>query len=590
MLFSHNTGRGPSLHCSQSGDYTLSLGILLLLLHCCSLLCATITWAVHSPMRWWNLPVAGLLTLCVMWGLHVRWQQGNVRSFLRLLLTAGAITAFAIALATYAYDYAYDGMSYHQPIIHSLMQGWNPLYTPQSPQTAGWPCSAYVDHYPKGLETHCAAFALCCGNIEAGKAANLQLIVASFCFASCFVKAYFGKRFAPTTRQLLALLLTLSPVTLSQALTFYVDFALYAYLLIGFSMCYLGLHQTTEHPTPYASNSKVVAPVVAMVVALAIATKATAAFWTLLLLVVAIAVALCKKHPSWRSIARGMICGTVLGLLVFGFHPYITHLQQGRHMLHPFMGAEAVDIHTIQAEALAHCSRAEAVVRSLFSRPTDGGIESVSGYLPRMSNVISSGKADVRMGGGGIFFIEMLLLTPVLLWLTRRRSPQSTRCCIALILTLIASLFIVPGGWWIRFAPFTYAIPLCAYFHFLKYTPRGDQRLLKHCATAIITINVLTVGIVSLLLMQMHRSKVNYLTDVLRQSPPVRLHTHNLTFVHLLDRQAIPYYLVSSAPRQLIFPGPPVYCHREEWNTQGLHTTDYPLLRLSNIRQDIVYP
>lgn len=541
-------------------------------------------------MRWWNLPVAGLMSLCAMWVLHVRWQHGNVRSFFRLLLTAGVIIALATALATYAYDYAYDGMSYHQPIIDSLMQGWNPIYTPHSPHAAGWACSAYVDHYPKGLETHCTAFALCCGNIEAGKAANLLLIVASFCFASCFVKAYFGKRFTSPKRQLLALLLTLSPVTLTQALTFYVDFALYAYLLIGFSMCYLSFHQTTGHRTSYGSYHQVLIPVVAMVVALAIATKATAAFWTLLLFVVALGVALYKKHSSWRGIVRGMIYGSVLGLLVFGYHPYVTHVQQGRHVLHPFMGTEAVDFHMIQADALANCGSAEAVVRSLFSRPTDGSIESVSGYLPRMTNVISSGKADVRLGGGGIFFIEMLLFIPILLWLTRRRSPRTTRYCLALIATLIVALFVVSGGWWIRFAPFTYAIPLCAYFHYLKYTPRGEQRLLKLGVTAIIIINAFTVGAVSLVLMQMHRSKVHYLTDALRQSPPVRLHTQNLTFVRLLDRQGIPYRLVNTAPRQLIFPGPPVHCHREEWNTQGLHTTDYPLLRFSNISQDIVYP
>lgn len=572
--------------------FTLTLGFTLLLWLFSILLTATLAEWMHLSIGGWMVPVGGFAATCTVVVWHIRREGFNLRFIGRLLFAVVAIAALSSLIGGYAYDYAYDGMSYHQPIIRSLLQGWNPTYEPHCPYTAEWACSSYVDHYPKAHETLCAAFAAFAGDVECGKSVNLLLVAASFCFAVSFLEAYFAHRYSKFRVVILALLLTLSPVTLSQVFTFYVDFALYAYLLIGFSSLYLYLHPDTlssASPLPAIGFGHVVF-IITMLVSLAIGTKVIAAFWVIVFFLVALIVVAWKKRKSAaRAIIRGLMLGGCVGLFFFAHHPYITHLQQGLHMLHPFMGSEAVDVEAPQAEALTGSNRAEAVIKSLFSRPSDGETDCANGYLPRVQNIIASGKADVRLGGGGVLFIEMLLLTPLLLLLSWRSAPAATRCCAGIIIGLVAALFVLPGGWWIRFTPFTYAIPLCAFLHCLKHAPHRG-RWIKRCALVITSANILIVAAVSLSLMQMHRSKVCYLTDILKQSHPVRIHTENHTFFHQMQERGITLHRVQAAPHRLIFPGPPVLCYPEEWDTRDLSITDYPLLRYSNINRSIVFP
>lgn len=582
----------PHLSSNMQKHFTLTLGITLLLWLFSTLLCVVLAEWMHISMGRWMVPLGYAAAICIVSMWHIRRDGFNLRLLCQLLFTTITIAALSLLIGGYAYDYAYDGMSYHQPIIRSLLQGWNPMYEPHCSYTTEWACTSYVDHYPKALETLCAAFAAFAGDVECGKSVNLLLIIASFCFVISFLEVYFAHRYGQFTKLILALLLTLSPVTLSQVLTFYVDFALYAYLLMAFSCLYLYLHPDTSSsvsPTS-AIGSRDFVTIVAMLVSLAIGTKVIAAFWMVVFFLTALIVVGVKKRKcAVRAIISGLMLGGLLGLFVFAYHPYISHLQQGLHMLHPFMGSEAVDIEALQTEALAESNRTEAVLKSLFSRPNDGTIDSAKGYLPCFQNIITSGKADVRLGGGGVLFIEMLLFTPLLLLLSWRSAPAATRCCAGIIIGLVAALFVLPNGWWIRFTPFTYAIPLCAFLHCLKHAPHRG-RMIKRCTLVIITTNILIVGCVSLSLMQIHRSKVHYLTDVLKQSRTVHIHTENHTFIHQMQERGIEFHSVQGAPQQLIFPGPPVHCYLEEWNTRGLSITDYPLLRYSNISQNIVFP
>lgn len=573
--------------------FTLTLGFSLLLLLFSTLFCAILAEWMHISIGVWTLPIGYLVAMFIVSVLHIQRNILNIRFLGKLFASVLLIVALSLLLGGYAYDYAYDGMSYHQPIIRSLMLGWNPIYESNSPFTTGWSCSSYVDHYPKAIETLCASFAAFVGNIEYGKAVNLLLINSSFCFVKSFIEAYFAQRYSKFSKTLLTFLFTLSPVSLSQVFTFYVDFALYAYLLIGFSALYLhGAHASyaSTFVSPILSSRNLFL-IITMLVSLAIGTKVIAAFWVIVFFLVALLVSWFKRDKRERnSIMQGLLCGGLLGLFVFCYHPYITHLQEGRHMLHPFMGNEAVNVENLQAETLPGCNRAQAVVKSVFSRPDEGYTNDSKSLLPHFQNIIASGKADVRVGGGGILFIEMLIMMPILLVLSWRISPTSTLRCIGIIAGLIAALFVLPNGWWIRFTPFTYLIPLCAFLHYLKLSAPHQGRTIKWCASAVMAINISIVALVSLSLMQMHRSKMHYFADVLKQSPSVRIQSNNHTFIHQIKELGFECNRVLDAPLQLIFPGPPIYSYREDWNTYGLDITNYPLLRWSNIRQDIFHP
>lgn len=570
-------------------DFTLSIGYTLLFLLFIILTCGKIMGLMGVALAQWTLPLGIVLTILSSIVLGRKWGGFCFRQSARLYLSVLLIVALSLLIGGYVYDYAYDGQSYHQPIIRSLMKGWNPVYESHCPYTAEWGCSSFVDHYPKAMETLCAIFAKFVGNIECGKAVNILLVVSSFCFVYSFLKIYLTDKYGGFVKFWLAVLLSLSPVTLSQVFTYYVDFTLYAYLLIGFSSIYLyaiGIKVSQK----CSFNGKEISLVIVMVVSLAVATKLTVAFWVSVFYLVAFLFLIQRKEmKKVLNLFRSAIVGGLFGLLILGYHPYVTHLQQGYHMLHPFMGEKAVDVEVVQAEALADCGRAEAVVKSLFSRPDEGSVEAKHKFVPDAQSIIASGKADVRMGGCGVFFIELLLLTPILLLLTWRSSPASTFRCLVIIVLLVLSLFVLPNGWWVRFTPFTYLIPVCAVLHFFKYVP-GKKRGFKVAVLSVMTINIFVIGGVALLLMQMHRSKVNYLTDVLKQSKVVRIQCHNHTFQSMMEERGIFFQKVESAPQQLIYPGPAVFCFSEEWNTTGLKMSDYPLLRYSNIKDGFVFP
>lgn len=570
-------------------DITLSIGYVLLFLLFVTLTCGKILELMGVSLAQWTLPLGFVLTILFFSLLSRKWGEICFRQSVRLYFSVLLIVALSLLLGGYVYDYAYDGQSYHQPIIRSLMWGWNPVYEPHCPYTAEWGCSSFVDHYPKAMEMLCAIFAKFVGNIECGKAVNLLLVASSFCFMYSFLKVYLTDKYGVLVKFWLAILLTLSPVTLSQVFTYYVDFTLYAYLLIGFSSIYLYAGETTC-PQKYSLKGMEISLVVVMVVSLAVATKLTVAFWVGVFYLVAFVFLIQRKEvKKFFYLLRSAVVGGMFGLLILGYHPYVTHLQQGYHLLHPFMGEKAVDVEAIQAEALADCGRVEAVVKSLFSRPGEGGADSKQNYLPDVQSVIASGKADVRIGGGGLLFIELLLLTPILLLLTWRSSPASTLRCLVFIMLLVLSLFILPNGWWVRFTPFTYLIPVFAILHFFKSVPE-KMRGFKVAVVAVMTVNMFVTGGVALLLMQMHRSKVNYLTDVLKQSKEVRIQCHNHTFQSLMEERGVVFQKVESAPQQLIYPGPAVFCYSEEWNTTGLKMSDYPLLRYSNIKDGFISP
>lgn len=571
--------------------FTLTLGFGLLLLLFSTLSCAILAEWMQTSISEWTLPIGYLTAMCIISALYIYERKSiDIRFLGRLFVSVLLIVALSLLLGGYAYDYAYDGMSYHQPIIRSLMSGWNPIYESHSPYTAEWSCSSFVDHYPKAIETLCASFACFVGNIEYGKAVNLLIVISSFCFTKSFIETYLAERYSKSSKTLLALLLTLSPVTISQVFTFYVDYTLYAYLLIGFSSLYLYTAHNSSATSTHPLSSHELIFITTMLVSLSIGTKVIAAFWVIMFFLVALfSFGLKRKKREVRSIIQGMLCGGLLGLFVFSYHPYITHLQQGYHMFHPFMGSEAVNVDILQTETLPEINRVEAVVKSLFSRPNEEYPTEIKCHLPQFQNIVACGKADVRMGGGGILFIEMLIMVPILLLLSWRISPKTILDPICIIAVLVVALFVLPNGWWFRFTPFTYLIPLCAFLHYLKLTPHQGT-VMKWGVSVIMIVNISAIAIVSLSLMQMHRSKMHYLLDVLKQSPTVRIQSNNHTFVHQIKEQGFKCQHVSTAPRQLIFPGPPVYSYREDWNTHGLNISNYPLLQWSNISQDIFYP
>lgn len=113
------------------------------------------------------------------------------------------------------------------------------------------------------------------------------------------------------------------------------------------------------------------------------------------------------------------------GVLVLGFNPYIVHLIQGKHVIHPVMGAEKYDImNTNPPEAFAGKSGAEQLFMSLFSKTENDMNQPLSLKIPftvTSDELEDAGSADVRIGGFGVLFGGVL--------------------CVSVLLALIAAIY-----------------------------------------------------------------------------------------------------------------------------------------------------
>jgi hypothetical protein len=96
-------------------------------------------------------------------------------------ITAVLIAIAGIAIFSHTYDTSYDGQSYHQSAISSMMHGWNPMRDMQLPQPI-IQGEIYVHGYPKLYWEFYASFAKMGDSLDAATVLNIiPFIVALVC-------------------------------------------------------------------------------------------------------------------------------------------------------------------------------------------------------------------------------------------------------------------------------------------------------------------------------------------------------------------------------------------------------------------------
>ena len=277
--------------------------------------------------------------------------------FWAVLAEIGFAVLWAV-LCAFIYDSSFDGMYYHKQAVITLKEGWNPVYgscLTENQFSSYLDIALWLDNYPKGLWSFSAAVYALTNLIETAKVVNLFFVICVFALGYDVMRTVFRssrkKSFA------FALLFSINPVFIQQIFTFYNDLAVGAVVVMA-ALLGVKIYEDCATGRTYL--------LLFITVAVSCTIKFTAPVLVgLVLLVFGVSYALkCRKRLS--SVRRPVIvvlAAFLAGVLVLGFNPYIVHLIQGKHVIHPVMGAEKYDImNTNPPEAFAGKSGLAAFV------------------------------------------------------------------------------------------------------------------------------------------------------------------------------------------------------------------------------------
>lgn len=444
-------------------------------------------------------------------------------------LAAAALTATlawllaGTALSTRLVDFSYDGQTAHLVAAGLLAHGeWNPwVHVPHSLTAHGLSANmpAYLSHNPK-LGWVLSGIAMqTVGTLESAKVVNLAALWMAFwcCVASLAARAP-GAR---GLRFLLPLALLSNPVVLTQVATSYVDGLGYLFLA------------TTLALAVFPGTGAL--PLVALATAAAANVKFNATFFLAVLLV---------SLWAWKGLrpplTRTALLGFLAGVLVLGFHPYLTNWLGYGSPVHPYQAQalrssegdlSALELRSASATSsdtpppLRGRSRVEAMLISLGSASRNGvapgDLQPPWPFTSARDQFRVFRIPDTRIGGFGPFFLPALLLSAgVLAWsVVSRRTSRGLLCLVAGVL-VSAALF--PEGWWARYVPHLWLIPAATAGCTLLATPRAPR--LVQGAGALILILLLATGLAVTRVQVRHQWNTSagirrHLVEVARHAP-----------------------------------------------------------------------
>ena len=444
-------------------------------------------------------PAHILLSLFPGLAIAVLWNRGHS---LRTIFIASILLVFlfvvAILLSVLLVDSYGDSRSYHGPAIIALSDGWNPFY---DWQVCNWndefciQTDTFIDHYTKAQWYISAEFYSLTGNLDAGKCVNFLML-----FLSALVGYEIALSLLPDRRALslmAAVAIAANPVAVAQLFSGYIDgilsstFSVFVLLLIGYLI---------SQETKFLHQS--------MLILMYLANLKFTGFLYAAVFTIFLAIFIycsTKKFPHYPAKLTCLSMG--FSIVFVGFNPYVTNTILEKN---PF--AQTIDIDSgasvldrqADPEFLAR-NRFERFFISTFSVGKKSNIKNPEYVLPLSRWKLNRG-VGVRYSGFGPLFSAIFIIT--IFQATRLRDGPS----IALILSVLITIFSTSAGWWPRLAPQTWLV-MCLVQVFVLATVKGalHRRIALTVLAAMIFNSVLVfAGVFS----YQRRSSARYYEDL----------------------------------------------------------------------------
>ena len=349
----------------------------------------------------------------------------------KIILLVMALFCLCLALASTVIDISYDGQGYHQAIESALNHGWNPIkddvFNLQGFKSEN---TLWVSTYP--IASHLITYAIysATGWMEAGKGLTLFLIILSTSIA------YLALRELHINKVLSVVLVgvaVLNPINLLQIFTFGLDSQYYSLIVIIASAGLLLINKWR----PYIAGTYL-----ALASILLINNKLTSITTLAIVLgLIGICALVFKRYKLLGTGTLFVIPAILLGVLFFGYHPFITNFQTYGTPLYPVVGTpdgtkKAYDYTENLPSNYLHSGSAKLFVDSLFFvsngnfRPPDDVAKIKIPFTFTTKELNSFIYLGPKEGGFGVLFsgivilLAGLLATATTLAAKRRHAPR----------------------------------------------------------------------------------------------------------------------------------------------------------------------
>jgi hypothetical protein len=467
---------------------SLVTGLTLLTLIIAAFMVPSLLFLAGLPMMRGDFWLAAALSVLFAWIASKKLAaEGQSAIFAVSMGLSALLLIGGFAVCGSFYDLSYDGQAYHQETIIHLVEGWNPVYDKELALPTGQ--SIWINHYAKAAEIAAASIYKATGLLEPSKVINLLALAASGLLSlAALLGLKPGKRVAAGVT---ALLLALNPVVVYQLFSFYVDGLLSSLLL-----CLIALGCLI-----FTRPGWLLFSVYTLTLIMTMNIKFTAiAYAGVLTVGLLVALYMSEQFTELKRLFRLSALGAAIGVLIVGYHPYITNTLHDGNPFYPLAGKGAVDVvKNFTPRNLERMNRFEQVVASYFAEPAGNDTEKRPTRFQWPFTVTSKqlpvfAETDVAVAGFGPLFSGALVLALVVLLLAFRRRQGMTLAAIGTIVVLAASSFINPAAWWARYVPQLWIVPLvCAW---LAFCLKG-HRLVNGVGVALVVVlaaNAILVG------------------------------------------------------------------------------------------------
>ena len=392
--------------------------------------------AVSLPV----FPLALLLCLLIDYFLSkkIRWKALTICSL--------ALCLLLIASSRFDLYSAYDAASYHKPGIDWLFSGKNLLTDLVVGKISYW-----TIHYPKATWIFSGELCLFLGNFTCFNAYHLIISAALFTYCLSFFDQL---NFSKVAAIAFAFFLTFNPVSISQSFSSYLDgtFGALSIIVLLSVVLFVYNHQSVNLWIFLISSSLVINLKFSgfLVVAIAFMYLGLSSFFAT------------NKLQDLIQTVKFFSFFVVLGILILGFNPYVTHLVKGEHLFHPLFGNDKIDIMT--SNTPKYFREKSSLEQFYYSSTAQASNDLQEEY--RFKNILDpdiggvkllARCVDTRWNGFGSYFYLTLIIGLGLL-ISNVRSFKDVR--VHLLILTIFTVFLNPEAWWARYSVPIFLLPL----------------------------------------------------------------------------------------------------------------------------------
>lgn len=471
-------------------SFSLLVGIALVSFTSLVLLISSFSLIVGVPISGYHVALAGVLTGAISW-----WSAGQYSParrwhvFLIVMLSFASAFVLLLMVGGLIMDTTWDGQTYQAEGIISLAEGWNPYYQ-ASPDHAVFP--TWLAFFSKGPWINAATIYRFTGHIETGKVFNFLLLMASFLFSRNAISTF--PKLGKHTILLLSLLLTFNPVTLYQMFSFYVDGQLSSCLVIVVALFIL------YHSRP----DRVLLVTLVLLSIYIINLKLSGAIYLSIMAGGMLVWNWLSGSRESRKMVASLFIVWGIAIGIVGYNPfvsqYLTKFVATGNPFDPITWPQLISIEGNSPVNFVGQDLLWKLVTSLFSE-SQNGIEATRLKLPFTvypEELLSFTSADPRVAGfgplfSGVIVLTIMLVTAVGLRLYRRRAA-GVSFCLGLSILLLISTLTNSEGWWARYVPQLWIVPVCIAVESLSAMGNTTIKIIALALVASLTLNIVLVG------------------------------------------------------------------------------------------------